>query len=84
MNNQVLEPHIIALIDVIKKIKTNTKSITLVEIRKDLSFEMILNIIHERKNLLFSDILNIKNNDKDISEVIISMESLENILSLFT
>ena len=84
MNNQALEPHIIALIDVIKKIKTNTKSITLVEIRKDLSFEMILNIIHERKYLLFSDILNIKNNDEDISEVIISIESLENILSLFT
>ena len=83
MNNPNLEPHIIALIDVIKKIKSNTKSIILAEIRKDLSFELILNIIQERKHILFSDILNIKNNDKNISEIIISMESLENILSSF-
>ena len=56
------------------------------EIRKDLSFELILNIIQEKKDILFSDILNIKNNDKNISEIteiIISMESLENILSSF-
>ena len=83
MNNQNLEPHIRALIDVIKKIKSNTKSIILTEIRKDLSFELILNILQERKYILFSDILNIKNTDKNISEIIISMESLENILSSF-
>ena len=83
MNHPTLEPHIISLIDVIKKIKSNTKSIILVEIRKDLSFELILNIIQEKKNLLFSDILNIKNTDKNISEIIISMESLENIMSSF-
>ena len=74
MNHPTLEPHIISLIDVIKKIKSNTKSIILVEIKKDLSFELILNIIQEKKNLLFSDILNIKNTDKNISEIIISME----------
>ena len=83
MNNPNLEPHIIALIDIIKKIKSYTKSIILVEIRKDLSFELILKIIQEKKHILFSDILNIKNNDKNISEIIISMESLENILSSF-
>jgi len=83
MNNPTLEPNIIALIDVIKKIKPNKKSIILAEIRKDLSFELILNIMQEKKHILFSDILNIKNNDKNISEIIISMESLENILSSF-
>ena len=83
MNNSTIEPHIIALRDFIKKIKPNVKSIILDEIRKDLSFELILNIIQERKYKLFNDILNYKNNDKNISEIIISLESLENILTSF-
>ncbi len=83
MENYALESHIKPLITIVKKIKPNIKSIILAKIKKDLSFELILNIIQERKYNLFSDILNMKNFDKNISEIIISMESLENILTSF-
>jgi len=83
MNNKVLEPHIKALINVINKIKSNTKKIILSKIRRDLSFELILDIIQEKKYILFSDILSMKNNDNNISEISISMESLDNILESF-
>ena len=83
MSNPALEYHIRALKNVIYKIKSNTKSINLVEIRKDLSFELILKIIQERKSILFSEILNMKNYDNKISEIIISMESLDNIMESF-
>ena len=83
MNNQGLESHINALIIVVNKIKSNTKNISLVQIRKDLSFELILNIIQERKYILFSDVLNLKNTDNNISEINISLDSLDNILTSF-
>ena len=83
MNNPNLEPYINALIFVINKIKPNTSKITLVQIGKDLSFELILNILEKRKKFLFIDILSMKNTNKQISEMIISMESLENILTSF-
>ena len=81
MNNPGLEPYIRALIEVIRRINTNTKRITLVEIGKDLSFELILNINQNKKQTLFTEVLNMKNTDNKISEMIISMESLENILT---
>ena len=65
------------------KIKSYTKRIILAQIRKDLSFELILDIIKEKKYILLSHILNLKNTDKNISEINISMESLDNILSSF-
>ena len=83
INNPALEPYIRALIKVVSKIKSNTMRITLAQIQKDLSFELIVNTIKERKHVLFSDILNMKNTDNNISEMIISMESLENILTSF-
>ena len=83
LNNPGLEPYLRALIDVINIIKVNTKRITLVEIGKDLSFKLILNIEQEKKCELFSEVLSMKNKNKLISEMIISMESLENILTSF-
>ena len=83
LNDPALEFHIRALKDVIYKLKSNTKSINLIKIRKDLSFELILKIIQERKSILFSDILNMKNYDNKISEIIISLESLDNIMESF-
>ena len=83
MNNPTLESHIRELINVIKILKLNTKSIRLIQIRKDLTFELILEIINERKHLLFSDILSLKNNNNNISEIIITLESLEKILTSF-
>jgi len=69
MSNPALEFHIRALKDVIYKLKSNIKSINLIKIRKDLSFELILKIIQERIFILFSDILNMKNYDNKISEI---------------
>ena len=83
MNNPSLEPHIRALITSVNKIKSYTKRIILAQIRKDLSFELILDIIKEKKYILLSDILNLKNTDNNISEINISMETLDNILSSF-
>ena len=83
MNNPVLEPYIRSLITIVNKIKSNTKTIILAEIRKDLSFELILNIIQVKKHLLLSDILNMKNIDDKISEINISMDSLDNTLTSF-
>jgi ABC-type multidrug transport system ATPase subunit len=83
LNNAMLEPYIRALIECISKINKYTKKITLIEIGKDLSFELILNIKDQEKQFLFTEILNMKNTDNKISEMIISMESLENILTSF-
>ena len=83
LKNPSLEPYIRALIEVVNKITENTKMIILFEIGKDLSFKLILRIIQEKKSDLFSDILGMKNKNKYISEMIISMESLENILTSF-
>ena len=83
MDNPSFEPHIRELITIVKKIKSNTKSIRLLQIRKDLSIELILNIIKGRKYILFSDILNMKNNNNNISEINISIESLDKILTSF-
>ena len=83
-NNPGLEPYISALIEVINKLKSNTKNITLIEIGKDLSFKLILSIDNDKKKFLFTDLFNMKNNKKYIGEMIISMESLENILTSFS
>jgi len=83
INNPSLEPYIRSLIKIVNKIKSNTKNIILAEIRKDLSFELILNIIQDKKHLLLSDILNMKNIDDKISEINISMDSLDNTLTSF-
>ena len=83
MSNPPLEPYLQALIDVINRIKDYNRKITLVEIGKDLSFKLILNNIPDKKQILFSEILGMKNKNNLISEMIISMESLENILTSF-
>ena len=79
--NPNLEPYLRQLNIVVQKIKEKTQKITVSLIGKDLSFELILQIIKERQSELFSDVLNMKNNDKAISEMSIAMQSLENILT---
>ena len=83
LNNPSTEPYLRELINVIKRINESTKRISLVEVGKDLSFKLIINIISERKQALFTEILSMKNNNNVISEMFISMESLENILTAF-
>ena len=83
LNTPALEPYLDALIDFINKINEYNKKISLIEIGKDLSFKLLLNIIPDKKQLLFTEILSIKNKNNLYSEMIISMESLENILTSF-
>ena len=83
LNNPGFEPYIRNLIDIINRIKQNTKSILLVEIGKDFSFKLIVKAIPEKKKDLFVEILSMKNKNNSMSEMIISMESLENILTSF-
>ena len=81
LSNPALEPYLRLLITVIERIKDETQKISLSSIGKDLSFELVLSIIKERQKNLFVKILNMKNIDKSISEMSISMQSLENILT---
>ena len=58
-----------------------TKKITISSIGKDMSFELVIDIIKERQKELFVDVLNMKNINKEIDEMNITMQSLENILT---
>ena len=81
LSNPGFEPYLILLITVIERIRNETQKITLISIGKDLSFELVISIIKERQKDLFVKVLNMKNIDKSISEMSISMQSLENILT---
>ena len=83
LNTPALEPYLDALIDFINKINEYNKKISLIEIGKDLSFKLIVKASPEMKANFFTEILTMKKKHKEISEMIISMESLENILTSF-
>ena len=79
--NVVVENYLTGLIKLLKNIKDKTKKIEINDIRKDMSFELGIEIIKEKQKDLFIEILNLKNINKQISELSITMESLENILT---
>ena len=62
-------------------IKDKCSEIVLLKINKDFSFEFNVHVIKEKQNDLFIQILDMKNTNKLLSEINISMESLENILT---
>jgi len=80
-NNPGLEPYLRGLINVVQKIKDKTQRISISLIGRDLSFELVINIIKERQKDLFTEVLNMKNTDNTIGEMSIAMQSLENILT---
>ena len=80
-SNMTIEPYLKGIINIVNKINNNTNKIYLNEIGKDLSFELVIGIVKDKKKELFSEVLNMKNKDKTISEMSISMQSLENILT---
>ena len=80
-NNPGLEPYLRGLINVVQKIKDKTQRISISLIGRDLSFELVINIIKERQKDLFTEVLNMKNTDNSIGEMSIAMQSLENILT---
>ena len=83
LNTPQTEPFIRELIIVINRLRSLIQKFILVDVGKDLSFNLIISIIPDKKHILFTEILGMKNNNKSISEMIISMESLENILTSF-
>jgi ATP-binding cassette subfamily A (ABC1) protein 3 len=83
LNNKsvCIENYLNGLIKIVGKIKDKTKRIVINEIGKDMSFELVIEIIKEKQKELFSEILNMKNVNKEIDEMSISMQCLENILT---
>ena len=76
-----IKPYIIEFEKVINLIKGNCLEISLIRINHDFSFEINLKIIKEKQSALFTQILDMKNTNHLLSEISISMESLENILT---
>ena len=76
-----IKPYIIELEKVINSIKDKCKEIYLQKINKDFSFEFNIKIIKESQADLFIQLLEMKNINNLLSEISISMESLENVLT---
>ena len=81
LSNPSFEIYLRNLNNVVQKIKDKTQQIYLNFIGKDYSFELVISIIKNKQKELFSEVLNMKNNDKNIAEMSITMQSLENILT---
>ena len=79
--NVCIENYLNGLIKIVGKIKDKTKKVVINEIGKDMSFELVIEIIKEKQKDLFIEILNMKNTNKEIDEMSISMQCLENILT---
>ena len=80
-SNKELQNYMKELEKVISLIKDKCSEIVLQKINKDFSFEFNVHAIKEKQNDLFIQILEMKNTNKLLSEINISMESLENILT---
>ena len=81
INNENLFPYIIELEKVINIIKDKCSIIRFQRLNKDLSFEFNIKVLKEKQSELFIQVLEMKNVNNLISEISISMESLENILT---
>ena len=64
-----------------ESVHTKVSKCTLIDIRRDLSFEIVLNIIESMQSELFAQILTMKESSNDIAELTISMVPLENIFT---
>ena len=76
-----IKPYLIELEKVIESIKDKCSEIRLEKLNKDFSFEFKIKIKKEKQSDLFVQVLDMKNNNNLLSEISISMESLENILT---
>ena len=80
-NNPNIEPYLKELEKIVESIRPNCSEILLQKINKDLSFEFNIHILKEKQNELFIQVLNMKKVNKLLSEISISLEPLENILT---
>ena len=76
-----IKPYIIEFEKVVNSIKDKCLEITIIRINNDFSFELNIKIIKEKQSELFIQVLDMKNTNPLLSEISISMESLENILT---
>jgi ABC-type multidrug transport system ATPase subunit len=76
-----IKPYLIELEKVIDSIKDKCSEIRLEKLNKDFSFEFKIKIKKEKQSDLFVQVLDMKNTNNLLSEISISMESLENILT---
>ena len=79
--NSSIKPYLNELVNVIESIKDKSSEIVLQKINKDLSFDFNIHVLKEKQSELFIQVLDMKNVNKSLSEISISMESLENILT---
>jgi ABC-type multidrug transport system ATPase subunit len=73
--------YLIELEKVIVSIKDKCSEMKFEKLNKDFSFEFKIKIIKEKQSELFVQVLDMKNTNNLLSEISISMESLENILT---
>ena len=76
-----IKPYIIEFEKVVSLIKDKCVEISLLRLNNDFSFELNMKIIKEKQSALFTQVLDMKNTNNLLSEISISMESLENILT---
>ena len=79
--NNELQGYVKELEKIIASLNDKCSDIILQKIDKDFSFEFNIHVIKEKQSDLFTQVLDMKNTNKLLSEINISMESLENILT---
>ena len=80
-NNPLIKPCLNELVKVIESIKDKSSDLTLQAINKDFSFDFRIHVLKEKQSELFIQVLDMKNVNKQLSEISITMDSLENILT---
>ena len=80
-NHPDIQDYLKELVKVIDLIRDKCYEFALQKINKDYSFEFNIQVIKEKQSELFTQVLDMKNVNKLLSEISISMESLENILT---
>ena len=79
--NPNIQPYLKELGNIIESIKPNCSELVLQKINKDFSFDFNIHVLKEKQSELFIQVLNMKKINNLLSEISISMESLENILT---
>ena len=81
LKNPSIKPYLNELVNIIESIKDKSSDITLQTINKDFSFDFRIHVLKEKQSELFIQVLDMKNVNNKLSEISISMDSLENILT---